>query len=140
LVYKCYGQQSVADFQKLDWLIGTWNQTNVTKPGRTSHEYWAKSNQSGLSGYAVTLQGFDTVFVEKTTIIQKDNALYYVADVPGNNAPIYFKFTELTTTGFVCENPQHDFPKRISYQLDGQKLKAQISGNGKTVDYYFERK
>jgi len=127
-------------FKKLDWLIGTWNQTNVSKPGRTSHEHWEKVSSTELRGYAVTLQGSDTLFIEKTTILIKDNEVYYVADVPGNSAPVYFKFTELTTTGFTCENPEHDFPKKISYQVNGNTLKAQISGDGKAVDYLFERK
>jgi hypothetical protein len=47
--------------------------------------------------------------------------------------------TEITYTGFVCENPGHDFPKKISYHVEGHKLKAQISGDGKSVDYIFER-
>ena len=57
-----------------------------------------------------------------------------------NQKPVYFKLTEITDIGFVCENQEHDFPKKIAYQLDGKKLKAQISGNGKVIDYLFEKK
>jgi hypothetical protein len=128
------------DFKKLEWLAGScWNQTN-TKPGRTAHECWMKPEANKLSGYAVTMQGTDTLFTEKTTIIIKDNVFYYVADAPGNKESVYFKFIELTDSGFVCENQEHDFPKKIMYQFEGLKLKAQISGNGKVIDYYFERK
>lgn len=139
VINSAYSQQTV-DTKKLDWLVGTWNQTNVSKPGRTSHERWERYGQYELRGCAVTLQGSDTLFVEKTTILIKDNELYYVADVPGNSAPVYFKFIELTNTGFVCGNPEHDFPKKISYQLTGKTLKAQISGNGNAIDYYFHKK
>jgi hypothetical protein len=128
------------NFKKLEWLTGScWNQTNA-KPGRTAHECWLKPEANKLSGYAVTMQGTDTLFTEKTSIIIKDNVFYYVADVPGNKEPVYFKFTEFTNSGFVCENPEHDFPKKITYQFDGTKLKAQISGNGKAIDYFFVKK
>jgi hypothetical protein len=129
-----------SDFTKLSWLEGTWTRTNVTKPGRSAHERWEKSGEQELRGYGVTMQGQDTVFLEKITILIKDKAIHYVADVPQNQQPVYFKFTEITESGFVCENPDHDFPKKISYQLEGIKLKAQISGNGKAIDYWFERK
>jgi hypothetical protein len=85
------------------------------------------------------MQGEDTVFVEKIKIVVKDRELYYVADVPENKEPVYFKIVELGTTGFVCENPAHDFPKKISYQLSGADLKAQISGDGKSIDYLFTK-
>src|SRR5688572_8969800 len=89
------------DFKKLEWLTGScWNQTNA-KPGRIAHECWMKPEGNKLSGYAVTMQGADTLFTEKTTIVIKDNTFYYVADVPGNKEPVYFKFTELTNSGFV---------------------------------------
>ncbi|MCW5911820.1 MAG: hypothetical protein KIT62_12135 [Cyclobacteriaceae bacterium] len=127
--------QSIKD---LSWLTGTWNRTNV-KAGRTAHERWVQTAE-GLQGWGVNMNGADTTFVEKLKIISKDNKLYYVADVPQNKEPTYFLITGITATTLVCENPQHDFPKKITYQLDGDKLKATISGNGKSIDYFFERK
>lgn len=51
---------------------------------------------------------------------------------------VYFKFTAITSHHFVCENGQHDFPKMISYQKEGNKIKATISGDGKSFDYLVE--
>lgn len=124
--------------QDLFWLAGTWHRTNV-KAGRTAHERWVKT-ADGLQGWGVSMSGVDTSFVEKLRILTKDNKLYYVADVPQNKESTYFLITEVTPTSFVCENPNHDFPKRIAYQADGNKLKATISGDGKSIDYFFERK
>ena len=131
--------QAVEDFKKLNWLVGTWNRTNA-KPGRSGFERWDKTSPQELKGIGVNLQGTDTMFVEKLRIIVKDKDIVYVADVPENQKPVYFKLTEITESSFVCENPEHDFPKKISYQLEGNKLKAQISGNGKAIDYFFEKK
>ena len=132
-------KQATKDLEKLNWLIGTWNRTDA-KPGRSGHERWEKSNVNELQGFGVNFKGTDTTFMERLHIVIKDDHIYYVGDVPENQKPVYFKLTEVTATSFVCENPEHDFPKRISYQLDGKKLKAQISGNGKVIDYFFERK
>ena len=127
------------NFKKLDWLVGTWNRTN-TKPGQSGYELWEQANPTELKGFGVNLNGNDTTFIEKLHIVIKDNNIYYIGDVPVNQKPVYFKLTEITESGFACENPDHDFPKKISYQLDGKKLKAQISGDGKVIDYLFERR
>ena len=133
-----HSSETSTNFKKLEWLVGTWNRTN-SKPGKSSYERWEKSNEFELRGIGITLQGKDTAFVEKITIMIKDNSIYYVADVPENEKPVFFKLTEISSTGFVCENPEHDFPKKISYQLNGVDLKAQISGDGKSIDYLFKK-
>src|SRR4051812_11087000 len=118
------------DFNKLLWLEGLWTRTNA-KPGGMASESWKKGNGNEWIGIGVSLNGRDTSFVEKLKILVKGNSIYYVADVAENKEPVYFKFTELTNNGFVCENPAHDFPKRISYKKDGNNLKAVTSGDGK---------
>lgn len=126
------------DLNKLSWLEGSWSRTNG-KPGRSTHEHWTKISNAAWKGLGVTLHGSDTAFVEKMKLISKDGSLYYVADVPENKRLVYFKFTEMTDTSFTCENPDHDFPKKIIYILNGNLLKATISGNGKSIEYLFEK-
>lgn len=126
------------DINKLDWLTGTWTRTNP-KPGRSGVEVWTKRNNE-LVGRGVNLKGPDTAFVEKLKIVARDGKLFYVADVPENNSEVLFEFTQLTNRSFVCENAKHDFPKKISYTLEGDNLKATISGEGREVDYLFVRK
>ncbi|CAN5516102.1 hypothetical protein BH10BAC4_BH10BAC4_18100 [soil metagenome] len=131
--------ETMENFEKVKWLEGTWMRTNA-KPGRTANERWERSSAMVLRGWGVNMKGRDTVFVEKISIVIRDNALYYVADVPENKQPVFFKFIELTNNGFVCENPTHDFPKKIAYLSDGTQLKATISGDGKSIEYLFKRK
>lgn len=132
-------QPTAKDFSRMQWLLGTW-QREQTKPGRTAHERWEKISDKEWKGYGVTLQGTDTAFVEKLSLVVKDDKIYYVADVPENQAPVYFTITSITATGFVCENPKHDFPKKISYQLNGDKLLAEISGGEQSMQFHFRRK
>jgi len=127
------------DFEKLQWLEGNWTRTNA-KPGRSGHERWVKTSESEWRGWGVSMSGNDTTFVEKLKLVIRDNTINYVADVPENKGVVYFKFTELTGDRFTCENPEHDFPKKIFYERNGNKLKAVVSGNGKSIEYLFEKK
>jgi hypothetical protein len=132
-------QVNAGDFSKLQWLVGEWNRTN-TKAGTSGIEKWIQNSNSELQGWGINMKGNDTSFIEKTKLIIKDGSIYYVADVPENKEPVYFRITTITDYSFTCENPQHDFPKKISYVNDGLKLKATISGNGKSIEYLFDRK
>jgi hypothetical protein len=124
-----YAQKDASvKFKKLHWLAGRWERTN-NKPGQSGSETW--------SGVAVTLKGKDTVFVERSTLEIKGDDIFYNALVTGSAKPVPFKLTSVTDDSFVCENPQHDFPKKISYKLTGNRIYATISGNGKTIPYNF---
>ena len=126
------------DFNKLAWIEGTWTRTN-SKADQSGIESWQKVSSHEFQGKGITMKGTDTVFVEKLQLIIKEDNIYYVSDVPENSKPVSFKLTEITESGFVFENLSHDFPKKISYQQNGKLLKATISGDGKSIDYFFVR-
>ncbi len=109
------------------------------KPGRNSNERWIRISGTEWQGFGLSMKGQDTAVLEKLKLIIKDDSIYYVADVPENNQPVYFKLTEISENAYTCENVEHDFPKKIIYQRDGKKLKATISGNGTSIDYWFEK-
>ncbi|MEQ9231258.1 MAG: DUF6265 family protein [Cyclobacteriaceae bacterium] len=126
--------QKLKDFK---WLEGTWERQG-TKVGSTAFESWTYSND-GLKGEGLTLKGADTVFVEKLSLIMKDNKLFYVAEVSHNTEPTYFEITSVSKTGFICENPDHDFPKKIEYAFTGTEMIATISGDGKDIPFRFKK-
>lgn len=128
-------QNSISQIQ---WLAGTWTRTNA-KPGRTGFEIWTKKSDTEITGRGINMRGTDTTFVEKLKIVAKDGKLFYVADVPENKGEVWFDITLASEKSIVCENPKHDFPKKIVYELDGSNLKATISGDGKSIDYFFKR-
>ena len=137
---KSSGQEAInaSDFKKLDWMAGTWKRTN-TKGSESGYEKWAKLSDSTWQGLGITLNGKDTSTVEKMTITIKKKGIYYIADVSGNPEPVWYLFSELTDNGFTCENTEYDFPKKIQYRKEGNKIKATISGNGKLIDYNFKK-
>lgn len=126
-------------FKKLEWLTGTWNRTNAGA-GKSGYETWAKVSDLKLSGKGVSLEGKKIVFVENLAFIAVGADIFYTVVVTGEKKPVYFKLTALSDDGFTCENPKHDFPKKITYQRSGNTVKAVISGNGQSMDYIFVRK
>ncbi|MEQ8904971.1 DUF6265 family protein [Ekhidna sp.] len=126
--------QSLKDFK---WLEGKWERHNV-KPGTTAFEVWEKT-KDGYEGIGVSMKGSDTTFVEKLKIEEKEGSIYYVADVSSNAAPTYFKITSYSKSGFVSENPEHDFPKKIEYMLEGDRMTAIISAGEQKMGFVFEK-
>ncbi len=134
-----YAQESNKQkFKKLEWLVGKWNRTNA-KPGQSGYETWLKVSDSKMSGKGVTLKGTQVIFLENLEFISKGNDIYYTVVVTGEKEPVYFTLTSISSEGFTCENPDHDFPKKITYSHNGNHAKAVISGNGQSFDYIFIR-
>jgi hypothetical protein len=125
-------------FKDFTWLTGTWERQN-TKAESSALEVWEKLNKAGLKGLGVSLRGTDTVFAEKLSLVKKDDSFYYVAEVSQNSAPTYFKITSYSKNGFVCENPDHDFPKKIDYKLEVELLTVVISGDGEEIPFIFRK-
>jgi hypothetical protein len=134
-------QSTAAGVGNLIWLEGRWDRTDG-KAGQEAHERWEKSTSSGqgLHGFGVTMSGTDTLFLEKLWIQRTRDSLFYVADVPGNQKPVYFFINEMGASHFVCENPDHDFPKKIVYTRREKELHVTISGDGKSRDFYFRKR
>jgi len=136
-IFSCNHQtsQQQFDIQKIKWLEGGW--VRAMKGDQHAHERWQVVSPNEWHGWGVTFIGTDTSFLEKIKIIKQDDDMFYIADVPENPEPVYFRFTTLTDSGFICENPEHDFPKKIEYQLEGDTLNATISGNGESMTFSF---
>jgi hypothetical protein len=124
---------SKQDFKQLSWVIGSWKMQ--IKSGWLC-EQWHALNDSTLQskGFIIKTKG-DTTLLESVQIALRDNKLYYISTVNGqnNNEAVPFTFTLLTINSFTAENPAHDFPQKIYYKSEGDKrLYAAVSGIEKT--------
>ncbi|MDN5200051.1 DUF6265 family protein [Fulvivirgaceae bacterium BMA10] len=130
-------QSNDAKIEDLSWLLGTWlNDMGARK----SYEIWKKTSSTKFSGIGYTLKNRDTVFVEKLAILVENDEVFYSANVAHNAGPVLFKLTSSNNGVFEFENPEHDFPKKITYQLKEKgQLHAQISGSGKAIDFHFKK-
>lgn len=115
----------------LAWLAGTWS---FERNGRVVTERWTAPSGGMMLGTSQTVANDRTIEYEFVVLRADENGdVCYVAK-PSRQPEASFKLVRLTGRDVVFENPQHDYPQRISYTLkeDGTLLAA-IDGakNGK---------
>lgn len=133
--------QNNADMQKLLWIVDKWVSQSETS---TSYEHWEKTNETLYTGGSETIKNGDTVFAEKLKIELIEGKVYYIADVAHNPAPVKFLLTEVNENSAIFENPEHDFPQKITYINENGILHAVIEGPGKDgktkkVDFFMQK-
>ncbi|HRE37928.1 MAG TPA: DUF6265 family protein [Chitinophagaceae bacterium] len=135
--------QSRQNVTIFSWLNGQWAMTE--KEGTITEE-WKPVNDSLMEGKSDLVTGDSVIPFETIRIFREDTEFYYEAKAAGQNKeqPVVFKVTSFSDTGFVAENPQHDFPKRISYTLiNKDSIHAFVDGGAampnKKSDYYYSR-
>jgi hypothetical protein len=127
------------------WLNGSWQMQ--TKRGIIT-EKWAVANDSTLAGQSIMTRTDGTeIPLEKIQLAFRNGNYYYIPTVKNQNEeqPVEFKITSHSETGFVAENPQHDFPKRISYTLVNKDSIHAVVDDGaatpvKKSNFYYSRK
>lgn len=108
----------------LAWMIGDWAQTDGD---RVTRETWLPASGKAMFGVNQLTRGEETRAFEFLMIVEKDGALTYVAR-PNGGTPTGFKMTGSGPTSAVFENPEHDFPQKITYERCGEDLCAEVSG------------
>ena len=111
-----------------DWLIGNWE--NSSSEG-VLNENWEKVNDSTFSGTSYFIKGKDTLHFESIKLSQNGEKLIYIATVKGqnNDKPVSFPSTSETENKLIFENPQHDYPQKITYTKGANNtFTAEISG------------
>jgi hypothetical protein len=138
-------QDKTANIKSFKWLQGSWQMQ--TQRGVIT-EKWIIANDNSLAGKSTLLRTDGTeIPLEKIELISRKGTYYYIPTVKNQNAeqPVEFKITSYNDAGFVAENPQHDFPKRISYKLVNKDSIHAIIDDGtatavKKSDFYYSRK
>ena len=127
---------------KLSWLSGCWEINEMAK-GRLVTEQWMKPAGKTMLGMARTVKNGVTSGYEFIRIVEHEKGIYYVAKPSQNASETHFKLITFGKYEAVFENQEHDFPQRISYRREGDKLKAAIEGTsgGKktTINYPMTR-
>lgn len=115
---------TTADLSYCAFMAGSWG---GTQNGTLSEEHWTAPAGGIMLGMHRDIKGDRSSF-EFMRIEQRGEDLVLVAQPRGGTA------TEFTYTGgdsqmVVFENPEHDYPKRITYLLDSDgNLVAKIDG------------
>lgn len=103
-------------------------------------EVWLPAHGGRLHGVSRMTKGEAVASFEFLRIEAVDGVPIYFAQ-PGGRTATAFKRTEGGADWVRFENPDHDFPQRIEYRRNGDRLHAEISGpgrNGRSVTIPFE--
>jgi hypothetical protein len=124
LVLKINAQKS----EQLKWMIGSWK---INTGNGIILEEWKIKDDSTFIGTSVFIKkGVDTIPQESIELSFRNGDWFYTPTVASqNNAQaIPFRVIFIKGTEFISENPEHDFPQRISYRRINTQLFASIEG------------
>jgi len=128
-------------FKKLYALEGVWVMAGKKA---TVYEEWKMVSKNYLQNKGYTMKGSDTLISERVKLKKTKDGIYYTSTVENQNnkKPIAFKLTSAEGNLFIFENKEHDFPKRIVYQLiSADSLHAFIDdgvkGTKKAQHFYY---
>jgi len=107
------------------WMAGAWRGESG---GTKMEEHWTAAAGGLMLGMHRDLlpngkAAFEFLRIEQ----EKDGSLVYLA-MPSGRAATPFPLKTITGTRIVFENAQHDFPQRIVYWKDGERLCARVEG------------
>ncbi len=119
------GQISMQDLAPLSWITGCWR---GDFPTVTIEEQWMQPLGKSMLGMSRTVTGEKTVAYEFIRIVMRSDSVFYVAN-PSGQKETSFLLVKCSEHEAVFENPEHDFPQRITYRKneDGSLL-ASIEG------------
>jgi hypothetical protein len=143
--FRLPGNDKKNKMSSFEWIIGSW--TMQKRNGGAIMENWMQGNDSTLSGESLNFSVTGQFKVTETLqLVFRNGVYYYISTVKGQNneQPVKFKITSHSENRFVAENPEHDFPKRITYnQVSMDSIHAFIDGGPsmpeKKSDFYYSR-
>jgi hypothetical protein len=103
----------------LAWLSGAWVGARGTNNAIAFEERWSPPKGGAMLATSRTVNRDRMSAFEFLRIVERDGGLVYIAQ-PGGAPPTEFVLTELAAKRAVFENPRHDYPKRIVYELSAE--------------------
>jgi hypothetical protein len=130
-------------FEKLYILEGTWK--TETRRG-VIYEEWKKESATLMKGKSYKLKDADTLLLENISLRRNGKDVFYIPVTinQNNQKPVKFKMASSVNNKFVFENPAHDYPKRIVYEIvNADSVHAFIddgnNASGKRMHFYYSR-
>ena len=112
----------------LAWLTGSWASD---AGGMRSEEHWTQPSAGTMFGVNRTMRSGKTVFFEYLRIEARPDGVYFLASPVGRDPATPFKLISVSEHKVTFENPEHDFPTRITYWRDGDTLHATAEGESR---------
>lgn len=128
------------DINALSWMSGSWV---GSFHGRPMEAQYSSANGGVIVGYTKIYNGDQSEFFEFEKFQVVDGRIE-LSPSPFGHQGVPFAIQSISATKAVFENPQHDFPNRIIYELKPNgEMFARIEGqkNGQFVfeNFNFQR-
>lgn len=135
-----FAQNAAFKIEDLSWISGCWQSENKEKNSSVS-EFWTRVAGGSMFGVSRTIRGGKLGDYEYLRIVQDEKGIFYIAKPKANPDETAFKLVKLSGTEAIFENPEHDFPQRIIYRLEGgTNMFARVEGNNKGKPMGFDFK
>ncbi len=109
------GAQTCDSIEGLKLLEGNWQDKDQNQ---TITETWRRVTETTFEGVGKTLDPEGNILSsESLRIVAMSGEIFYIAKVAQNEYPTSFKLTGCDQNNFEFENPEHDFPKKITYEF-----------------------
>ncbi len=98
---------------------------------RITTETWQQVGPGTFEGLGRTFRRSDEETVEKEALrlVEMEGEIFYLAKVAHNALPIAFRLVDSRPDRMEFENPEHDFPRRITYIFDCESRMTVIVGD-----------
>lgn len=110
-------------------LAGKWQDVGRD---HTFYEQWELLGDNHLQGKGYVMASSDTVFIERLEIKAIGDELFYRVGLSNKDSDelVEFRLTSETPSRVVFENNEHDFPKKITYELDdASSMRVLLTGH-----------
>jgi hypothetical protein len=113
-------------------------------PKVTIEETWRKLGDRTFEAEGVTLSKTDRTVLAREALIlaEMGGEIFYIAKPSLNPYPVAFRLVRLEAKTAQFENPQHDFPQKITYSRneDGSmdaRVEGSSDGKPKRISFHF---
>lgn len=120
--------QEKARLADLQWMSGCWESKDRNL---FLSEQWMKPSGGMMLGIGRTVKGERVVDFEFMRIEQRGDDIFFLAQPKENKQETPFKLLSSKANQAIFENKDHDFPQRVIYKRDGERLTGRIEGNNK---------
>jgi hypothetical protein len=124
--------------ENFDWLLGKWKRLKEEE-GKETFENWNKITETEYFGIGFTMQNGDTIKQEKIRLKKINGKWDLTVKDPEESQTIIFKGISHDENQFTCENNEIEFPNKIKYWRNGNRINATVSGGEMEILFEFEK-
>lgn len=143
----CTPTEKENPFGDLSRIEGDWKMSGSDDPENDFLlESWRKVNDTLYIGKSYEVIKNDSTLTETIQLVATAGEIFYIPTVTNQNdgQPVSFKLIKKEGNTFIFDNPEHDFPTTISYELKSDhemnaSIAGTIKGEPRSMEFYYKK-